>query len=63
VTATLIGQVALRAAVVQPHPLRIADAGGGDRVADQHDLAASLEERPDRLVSGDRARGPEREED
>ena len=52
VAATLIGQVALRAAVVQPHARGIADARGGDCVADQDDLPASPEQVPERLARG-----------
>ena len=46
VPAALVGQVALRRAVLQLEARRVAHAGRGDRVADEDHLAAALEESP-----------------
>src|SRR5688572_2153973 len=46
VRATLVGEVALRAAVLELESRRIAGAGRGDRMADEDHLAAALEQRP-----------------
>jgi len=56
VPAALVGQIALGAAVLDPHAGRITYPGGGDRVTDQDDLATSFEESPDLLVGPDGGR-------
>jgi hypothetical protein len=56
-----VGQVALGAAVLEPEAGRVAHPRRGDRVPDEDDLAAALEQSPQRL--GGRRRRGEREEE
>jgi len=41
-----LGEIALRAAIIQTHAGRVADARGRDRVPQQGDVTARREERP-----------------
>ena len=50
VSPPLIRQVALRRAVIQAHPRRVADARVGDGVADEDHLATMLEDLPELVI-------------
>ena len=49
-----------RPAVLQLHAVRVADAGVGERVPHHHDLAAALQQLPQRLVGASGARQQQR---
>ena len=50
VQAAGVGKVALRSAVVEPHPRRVTRAGRGHGMADEDNLAAGLQKRPQLLI-------------